>query len=161
MDYAASIIQADNNTEIITNNNGRIVLPKCTWRSSRFCWYSPHTACPSNGHLDCRNQSDLVQSLVDDKMYQIEMKAIGKDQFTMCFKDVLPIVALIISRSRGASNKTLNDLAKEVGLKSPNSIHQYEAGKHDTGVSRLNALLNAMGFDLSITVSRRDNSNVA
>ena len=135
------------------------------WKDGKF-WI---TDCPT---LDASTQGkskgdalrmmvDLVQSLVDDKMYQIEMKAIGKDQFTMCFKDVLPIVALIISRSRGASNKTLNDLAKEVGLKSPNSIHQYEAGKHDTGVSRLNALLNAMGFDLSITVSRRDNSNVA
>ncbi len=104
---------------------------------------------------------DLVRTMVDDSSYEIDIALVEKKQFAMRVKNALPLVALIISRSRGASKKTLAELAENIGLKSPNSIHQYEAGKHDTGVSRLNELLDAMGFDLNISVTRRGHSDVA
>ena len=104
---------------------------------------------------------DWVKTMVDDSSYDIDIEMVEKRQFVMRVKNALPLVALIISRSRGASKKTLLQLAEDIGLKSPNSIHQYEAGKHDTGIARLNELLDAMGFDLNISVTRRGHSDVA
>jgi hypothetical protein len=73
---------------------------------------------------------DLVQTMVNDRKYNVSISA----------------------RSRSSSKATLAEIAKAIGSKSPNAVYQYETGKHDPGMEKLNQLLNAMGFDIVISV---------
>ena len=95
---------------------------------------------------------DLVQTMVNDRKYNVSIRIMGKDQFSMTFKNPTPIIAAIIARSRSSSKATLAEIAKAIGSKSPNSVYQYETGKHDPGMQKLNQILNAMGFDIVISV---------
>jgi hypothetical protein len=133
------------------------------WKDGKF-WV---TQCPT---LDVSTQSDtkqgalkmmvdLVQTIVNDRKYSVSIKTTGKDGFSMTFKNPTPIIAAIIARSRSASKATLAEIAKAIGSKSPNSIYQYETGKHDPGMEKLNQLLNAMGFEIVISVVRPNKSD--
>jgi uncharacterized protein YlxP (DUF503 family) len=95
---------------------------------------------------------DLVQTMVNDRKYNVSISAVGKRGFSMTFKNPTPIIAAIIARSRSSSKATLAEIAKAIGSKSPNAVYQYETGKHDPGMEKLNQLLNAMGFDIVISV---------
>jgi predicted RNase H-like HicB family nuclease len=130
------------------------------WKDGKF-WV---VECPT---LDVSTQSetknsafqmmtDLVQTMVNDRKYSVSIKTAGKDGFSMTFKNPTPIIAAIIARSRSASKATLAEIAKAIGSKSPNSIYQYETGKHDPGMEKLNQLLNAMGFEIVISVIKPD-----
>lgn len=102
---------------------------------------------------------DLVQTMVNDRKYGVSIKTAGKGGFSMTFKNPTPIIAAIIARSRSSSKATLAEIAKAIGSKSPNSIYQYETGKHDPGMEKLNQLLNAMGFEIVISVVRPNKSD--
>lgn len=99
-----------------------------------------------------RMMFDLVQTMVNDRKYSVSIKTAGKGRFSMTFKNPTPIIAVIIARSRSSSKATLAEIAKAIGSKSPNSVYQYETGKHDPGMEKLNQLLNAMGFEIVISV---------
>lgn len=126
------------------------------WKDGKF-WV---IECPT---LDVSTQSDtkkgalqmmvdLVQTMVGDRKYNVSIRTMAKDGFAMTFKNPTPIIAAIIARSRSSSKATLTEIAKAIGSKSPNAVYQYETGKHDPGMEKLNQLLNAMGFDIVISV---------
>ncbi len=94
---------------------------------------------------------DLVQTMVNDPDCEIEISSVG-NVFSMSFKNVVPILSLMVKRLRKKSKRTLLETAKEMGIKNHNSVYQYETGKHAPGFEKLDQLLSAMGYELVVSI---------
>jgi DNA-binding XRE family transcriptional regulator/predicted RNase H-like HicB family nuclease len=98
---------------------------------------------------------DWVQSMLDDPSYKVEVELTGDDSFSISVQDPSPIMALIVQRARASSGMTLDQLAKKLGLKSRSNAAHYETGKHAPSLAKAQDILDALGFDLEISVRRR------
>ncbi len=105
--------------------------------------------------------ADWVRTMLNDQAFPIAITAVGGTEFKMSFSQPTPIVALILSRTRSSSKATLSEIAKAMGSDHPNSVYQYESGKHDPSVQKLNDLLRAMGCELVLSVVKDEDSEKA
>jgi hypothetical protein len=97
---------------------------------------------------------DWVRTVVDDDAYPVEIQAVGKSGFEMTFSRPGPVVAVILTRTRMMSKATLAEVARALGSKSPNSVYQYETGRHDPSFQKVSDILRAMGFELVVSVAK-------
>jgi predicted RNase H-like HicB family nuclease len=59
---------------------------------------------------------DLVQTMVNDDQYDVSICAVGKEGFSMTFKNPTPIIATIISRSKSSSRLFETAISAASGL---------------------------------------------
>lgn len=93
---------------------------------------------------------DWVKSMLDDQDFDVKATFTGKDEFVLSVKDAKPIIAMIVARNRNSSGLSLAEISSKLGAKSRNAVHQYETGKHDPSISKLQELVDAMGYDVRI-----------
>jgi methylmalonyl-CoA mutase N-terminal domain/subunit len=59
---------------------------------------------------------DLVQTMVNDAQYDVSICAVGKEGFSMTFKNPTPIIAAIIARSKSSSRLYETSVSAAQGL---------------------------------------------
>lgn len=136
-----------------------MMLKGRVWKDGRF-WL---IACPS---LDAMTQGhtkreafamivDWIKTALDQPDFQVEVLPDEGEAFFLRFADAKPILGLMIERARASSGMTLDEVAKKLGLKSRSNVKHYETGKHAASIAKAQEILDAMGFDLEISVRRR------
>lgn len=75
--------------------------------------------------------------------------------FTIETTDTAGIVALVVSSVRSAAEMSQRDLATAGGWRSHSTIGQYESGKHDPTMVKLQEILGLMGMDLCVEIRQR------
>ena len=101
----------------------------------------------------------MMESYVRDALempgYEISVEHHGGDEITLTVSDPKPLVALMVSRTRSASGLTMQEICDRMGKKGRNAVRQYETGKHDPSITKLQELAAAMGFDVQLDLVPR------
>jgi len=98
---------------------------------------------------------DWVKTMIENPNIEVIAQLSGKDEFTLSFKDPLPIIGLMLKRLRTTSNLTLEEAKERLGAKSRNTYWQYETGAHEPTIGTLEKLFDAMDCDMEINLVRR------
>jgi transcriptional regulator with XRE-family HTH domain len=97
---------------------------------------------------------DWIRSMLDQPDFKVDIAAYG-NKFAMSFDDPKPILGLLFAQTRAATGLTLQQMVTRIGKGSPPNISQYETGKHDPSFTKAQELVNAMGYDLQISLVRK------
>lgn len=104
----------------------------------------------------------MMESYVRDALempdFVVAVDYLGGEEVSLTVTDPKPLVALMISRTRTASGFTMQEISDRMGKKGRNAVRQYETGKHDPSITKLQELAEAMGFDLQIDLVPRQKS---
>ena len=96
--------------------------------------------------------ADAIEALVDKPGFRIEVFGGEGNYFEIDSSDQGVLTAFLLRRQRLRQGLSLQEVAKLMGAKSPNSYARYEQGKSVPTVSKLHDLLSAvspLGFVLS------------
>ena len=84
-----------------------------------------------------------------------ELREEGRGDFALAFAEPAKILALILQRRRARLGLTMAEVAEAMGLASRSQVAQAEDGKHELSLSRLSAILDALGVDIEISLVER------
>ena len=88
--------------------------------------------------------ADAVETLVDQKKFNANVRPSGTTEFTLGANQEGPLIALMLRRQREAHHLTLMEMAQRLNSKSPNAFARYEQGKSIPTIEKLNELMKAI-----------------
>jgi predicted RNase H-like HicB family nuclease len=88
--------------------------------------------------------ADAIESLVGRKGFEVDVRPLNKELFTVGASIESVMVALMLKRQREFHRLTLLEVAQRLGQKSPNAYARYEQGKSLPTVEKLNTLMKAI-----------------
>jgi hypothetical protein len=88
--------------------------------------------------------ADAIKGLVNRKGFEVDVRPLNKEFFTVGASIESVLVALMLKRQREFHRLTLLEVAQRLGQKSPNAYARYEQGKSLPTVEQLNKLLKAI-----------------
>lgn len=97
---------------------------------------------------------DWVRSKLDQPEFPVEIEAVDKDEFVMTFSQPAPVLGLMVQQARLEAGLSLQEVAERAKVKHRSTVNQAEEGKSEVSVSRLSALLHAMGFEVELRVRK-------
>ena len=97
---------------------------------------------------------DAVESLVNDEGFNINIEDVDQGDVFFSSNNVSILLALMLRRMREASDLTLSEVAKALGVNSPNAYGRYEQGRSTPSLDKLSELLRAINpaYDLVLEV---------
>ena len=99
--------------------------------------------------------ADAIQSLIDKEGFQVDVRPVRSESFTVGANQETLLIALMLKRQREAHRLTLREVARRLGQKSANAYARYEQGKSVPTVDKLSQLMRAIdpGFEPILRVA--------
>lgn len=117
-------------------------------------------------HTQARTKKELVlmikdalEFLVDSPQFKAEIEVLEDGKFSVGAKKGSTLLAsAALRQQRAASQKSVRDVARELGSKSPNAYSRYESGKVSFTFDKFTQLLNAInGLEPVLTILPKTN----
>ncbi len=87
---------------------------------------------------------DAIKSLKDKKEFTVRVEDKDQEDFYVSSSNVKEMIALILFRLRTKNGLSLEDVRIRLGMKSKNSYAQYEQGRAEPTLSKMEELLKAL-----------------
>lgn len=87
---------------------------------------------------------DAVEALTGEEGIEVTVDKGSGDTFYLGSADTKTLLALMLKRRRIKSRLTLKDVASKLGARSINSYAQYEHGKSEPSLTKIQEILNAI-----------------
>lgn len=101
---------------------------------------------------------DAMALLIEDmseEHIKLEAQKLPGKEFLVSTMTPTPIICLMLRNIRKKTGVSVRGLAKSVGTKGANTVFQFERGKHEPSISKLQSLMNALGRDIEINIVDR------
>ena len=96
---------------------------------------------------------DAIHSLQKRKKLKIKLEKTSHDFFYVSCPNIKELVAFILFRLRTKSGLSLNEVREKLGVKSKNSYAQYEQGRAEPTLSKMEELLKALNSELILNAA--------
>lgn len=96
---------------------------------------------------------DAIGSLQNKKRFPIKFAEIDHKHFYVSSTHAKQMVAFILLRLRTKKGLSLEDVRERLGAKSRNAYSQYEQGRTEPSVSKMDELLQALDFSLVVNAA--------
>lgn len=96
---------------------------------------------------------DAIYQLVHHKNFRIKVQPGKGESFSVKTNDIKYLLALLLKRQRLKHNLSLSDVASHLGVKSKNSYAQYEQGRSEPSLSKMQQLLKAINPHVEFIVA--------
>ncbi len=87
---------------------------------------------------------DAVKSLIHHKGFTVSLTPYNETTFVLEPNDHAALLALLLKRQRAKNGLTIAQMAKKLHVKSQNAYAQYEQGKSQPSINKLQDFLSAM-----------------
>ena len=87
---------------------------------------------------------EAVDLLVDKKGFDLVVHSFDRESFYIESDDEEALLALMLKRQRVKHHLTLSDMARKLGVKSKNAYAQYEQGRSQPSLTKVQEFLSAM-----------------
>ena len=91
---------------------------------------------------------DAIELLIDKPGFEITINKGKKERFTITAKDAKTLIGFMLKRQRSKWGLTLKQVAENMGAKSINAYAQYEQGRVEPSLSKLQELLCAINPEI-------------
>ncbi len=96
---------------------------------------------------------DAIQSLQEKSKFTIKIGDKQHDSFYVSSPQIKELTAFILFRLRTKSGQSLEDVRIKLGVKSKNAYAQYEQGRAEPTLSKMEELLKALDSDLILNAA--------
>jgi DNA-binding XRE family transcriptional regulator len=96
---------------------------------------------------------DALEVLTDQKKISAKIILVDHGKFFLDVRDETALLALILKRQRAKHGLSLSQMAKKLGARSKNSYAQYEQGRSEPSLSKLQEFFSAMNVRLKLSLS--------
>ncbi len=87
---------------------------------------------------------DAIELLVDSKGFEIKIDKGKGEKFFVGSGDTKSLIALMLHRQRTKRNLSISEVAARMGAKSKNAYAQYEQGKSEPSLTKIQQILESM-----------------
>ncbi len=87
---------------------------------------------------------DAIRLLIDRKDFKIKLRLLGSTLFLLESDDDTAMLALMLKRQRNKHDLSIADMAKRLHVRSKNAYAQYEQGKSQPSLTKVQEFLWAM-----------------
>ncbi len=95
---------------------------------------------------------DAIKLLLGHKHFSLKIRPLAKPHFLLECKDDTELLALILKRQRVKHDLSLSEMAKRLKVRSKNSYAQYEQGRSQPSLSKLQEFLTAMNSGIRLSL---------
>ena len=96
--------------------------------------------------------ASAVHDILPDLDFEILWTHRESGEIALKTGDVAAALGFIIKQNRAGTEQSLRDIASAMGANYPNAVAVYEKGASEASISKLDAILGAMGKRLIVTV---------
>lgn len=99
----------------------------------------------------------MLEVHTEGKINKDNIKIIPLDsgKFDVICSDTKSLISFLLKQLRGKADMALIEVAEKVGSKYPNSVRQYETGQSEAGFAKFQELVDAMGYDFKISLTKK------
>lgn len=101
----------------------------------------------------CRMLQDALKALMNQKRIYSKIILIDNDRLLFEMRDETALLALILKRQRVKYGLSLGQMAKKLKTRSKNAYAQYEQGRNEPSLSKLQEFFSAMNAGLKLSLS--------
>ncbi len=87
---------------------------------------------------------DAIHLLVEDKKLKLKFITLSKHSFLLQSNNPTLLLSLFLKRQRASQNLSLSAMAKKLKVKSKNAYAQYEQGRSEPSLSKLQEFISAL-----------------
>ncbi len=87
---------------------------------------------------------DALQLLINNKKLKIQLITKGPNTFLLKSNNPTLLLSLFLKRQRASQNISLSEMAKKLNVKSKNAYAQYEQGRSEPSLSKLQEFIAAL-----------------
>lgn len=96
---------------------------------------------------------DAIKSLQKKKPFPVKLEEKNQEYFYVLSSDIKALIAFILFRLRTKSGLSLEDVRVRLGVKSKNAYAQYEQGRAEPTLSKMEELLKALDCSLVLNAA--------
>jgi predicted RNase H-like HicB family nuclease len=96
---------------------------------------------------------DAIKSLQEDKSYSVRIEGWRNEYFYLSSTHIKKMVAFILFRLRTKKGLSLEDVRIRLGVKSKNAYAQYEQGRAEPTLSKMEELLKVLDCSLILNAA--------
>lgn len=85
-----------------------------------------------------------VEEAIDKKGFAVHVEVTSRDSFALTAQEFGELIALMLRQKRDLSQKSLREISKKLGSKSPNAYHRYELGTTGPTLAKIAELMEAV-----------------
>jgi DNA-binding XRE family transcriptional regulator len=101
----------------------------------------------------CRMLQDAFLALLNQKQVHTKIILVDRNELLFDVSDETALLALILKRQRAKHGLSLSQMAKKLGTCSKNLYAQYEQGRSEPSLSKLQEFFSAMNVRLKLSLS--------
>lgn len=96
-----------------------------------------------------------VKDSIDDQEFEVHISSTrGSEEFELAFPNPVPVLALMLRNLRSFGKISLREAGRRTA-KDKSRIQQIERGLNDPGFSKYAEILEALGYDVQVTLCKR------
>lgn len=101
----------------------------------------------------CSMLQDALKALMNQKRIYSQIILVNNDELLLEIRDETVLLALMLKRQRAKYGLSLSQMAKKLKTRSKNAYAQYEQGRNEPSLSKLQEFFSAMNAGLKLSLS--------
>lgn len=101
----------------------------------------------------CKMLHDALKALMNQNRLYSKIILLDNDKLLLEMRDETALLALVLKRQRAKYGLSLSQMAKKLKARSKNSYAQYEQGRNEPSLSKLQEFFSAMNVGLKLSLS--------